>query len=161
MKRLLTVGFVIILTTTLCMAQTGKKEILSDELCDKLCALAHEKSKEMGVDISFAIADRCGLPRAYRRYGDALVLSITLVPGKAYTAAVTQCRTKDVAVAAAEGGPLMGIQTNDSRITLVAGGYPLFADVTMVGAIGVGGGTEAQDCEIAEYVVAEFARLME
>ena len=39
----------------------------------------------------------------YRRYGEALVLSITLVPGKAYTAAVTQCRTKDVAAAAAEG----------------------------------------------------------
>ena len=62
----------------------------------------------------------------YRRYGEALVLSITLVPGKAYTAAVTQCKTKDVAAAAAEGASLMAIQANDPRITLVAGGYPLF-----------------------------------
>ena len=85
------------------MAQIKESEILSDELCDKLCAAAREKSKELGIDISFAIADRHGLPRAYRRYGDALVLSITLVPGKAYTAAVTQCKTKDVASAAAEG----------------------------------------------------------
>ena len=68
------------------MAQIKESEILSDELCDKLCAVAREKSKELGIDISFAIADRHGLPRAYRRYGDALVLSITLVPGKAYTA---------------------------------------------------------------------------
>ena len=105
---------------------------------------------------SFAVADRHGLPRVYRRYGDALVLSITLVPGKAYTAAVTQCKTKDVASAAAEGAPLMGIQTNDPRITLVAGGYPLFVDGKIVGAIGVGGGTEAQDCEIAEHVVSVF-----
>ena len=73
--------------------------ILTDELCDKLCAAAHEKSKQ-------AVYDKNGLPRVYRRYGEALVLSITLVPGKAYTAAVTQCKTKDVAAAAAEGASL-------------------------------------------------------
>lgn len=151
-------GLLAILSTTYSMAQNNN-EILTDELCDKLCAAAHEKSKEVGVDISFAIADRNGLPRVYRRYGDALVLSITLVPGKAYTSAVTQCKTKDVAAAAAEGAPLMAIQTNDSRITLVAGGYPLFVDGKIAGAIGVGGGTEAQDCEIAEYVVSKFEDL--
>ena len=159
MKRLLTVGLFAILTITFCMAQVNEKEILSDELCDKLCAAAREKSKELGIDISFAIADRHGLPRVYRRYGNALVLSITLVPGKAYTAAVTRCKTKDVAVVAAEGAPLMGIQSNDPRITLVAGGYPLFVNGKIVGAIGVGGGTEAPDCEIAEYVVAVFEEL--
>lgn len=133
--------------------------ILTDELCDKLCAAAREKSKALGIDISFAVSDENGLPRAYRRYGEALVLSITLVPGKAYTAAVTQCKTKDVASAAAEGAPLMAIQTNDSRITLVAGGYPLFVNGRIAGGIGVGGGTEAQDCEIAEYVVSVFETL--
>ena len=160
MKRLFTAGLLAILSTTFSMAQITNNEILSDEVCDRLCAAAREKSKELGIDISFAVADRHGLPRVYRRYGDALVLSITLVPGKAYTAAVTQCETKEVAAAAAEGAPLMGIQTNDPRITLVAGGYPLFADGKIVGAIGVGGGTEAQDCEIAEYVVKVFEELM-
>ena len=72
------------------MARIDEKEVLSDEMCDRLCAAAHEKSRELGVDISFAVADRHGLPRVYRRYGDALLLSITLVPGKAYTAAVTR-----------------------------------------------------------------------
>lgn len=133
--------------------------VLTDELCDKLCEAAKEKSRELGVDISFAVCDENGLPRVYRRYGNALVLSITLVPGKAYTAAVTQCKTKDVAAAAAEGAPLMAIQTNDPKITLVAGGYPLFAGGSIVGAIGVGGGTEAEDCAIAEYVVSVFEEL--
>lgn len=133
--------------------------ILTDELCDKLCTAAREKSGELGIDISFAVYDRHGLPRVYRRYGQALVLSITLVPGKAYTAAVTQCKTKDVAAAAVEGAPLMAIQSNDPKITLVAGGYPLFADGEIAGGIGVGGGTEEQDCEIAEYVVSVFQRL--
>lgn len=116
--------------------------ILTDELCDQLCAAAREKSRELGLDISFAVSDEHGLPRVYRRYGEALVLSITLVPGKAYTAAVTQCKTKDVAAAAAEGASLMAIQANDPRITLVAGGYPLFVDGKIAGGIGVGGDTE-------------------
>ena len=133
--------------------------ILTDELCDQLCAAAREKSRELGLDISFAVSDEHGLPRAYRRYGEALVLSITLVPGKAYTAAVTQCKTKDVAAAAAEGASLMAIQANDPRITLVAGGYPLFVDGKIAGGIGVGGGTEEQDCAIAEYVVSVFQKL--
>lgn len=133
--------------------------ILTDELCDRLCVAAHEKSKELGVDIRFAVCDEHGLPRVYRRYGEALVLSITLVPGKAYTAAVTQCKTKDVAAAAAEGASLMAIQTNDPRITLVAGGYPLFVNGKIAGGIGIGGGTEEQDCAIAEYVVSVFNEL--
>ena len=133
--------------------------ILTDELCDRLSAADREKSREMGLDISFSICDENGLPRVYRRYGEALVLSITLVPGKAYTAAVTQCKTKDVAACAAEGGSLMAIQTNDPKITLVAGGYPLFVDGRIAGGIGVGGGTEEQDCAIAEYVVSVFEEL--
>lgn len=133
---------------------------LSNEVCDKLCAAALQKSTELGFEISFAISDASGLPRVFRRFGEALVLSTTLVPGKAYTAAVTQCKTKDVAEAAKEGGTLMAIQSNDPRITLVAGGYPLFADGKIVGGIGVGGGTEEQDCTVAEYVVSVFDALL-
>ena len=121
-------------------------------------AAAREKAGELGVDISFAVSDENGLPRVYRRFGEVLVLSITLVPGKAYTAAVTQCRTKDLASCAAEDSSLMAIQSNDPRITLVAGGYPLLVNGKIAGGIGVGGGTEEQDCEIAEYVVSVFEK---
>lgn len=84
------------------------------------------------------------------------MLSITLVPEKAYTSAVTRYKTKDIA---ADGASLMAIQANDPRITLVAGGYPLSKGEKIVGGIGVGGGTEEQDCEIAEYVLSLFKKL--
>ena len=60
---------------------------------------------------------------------------------------------------AAEGGSLMAIQSNAPRITLVAGGYPLFVDEKIAGGIGVGGGTQEQDCAIAEHVVSVFQAL--
>lgn len=53
----------------------------------------------------------------------------------------------------------MAIQTNDPKITLVAGGYPLFVNGKITGGIGVGGGSEKQDCQIAEYVVSVFEEL--
>lgn len=133
--------------------------ILTDELCDKLCAATYEKSKEVGIDISFAISDENGLPRVYRRYEEALVLNITLVPGKAYTAAITQCKTKDVATCCVEGGSLMSIETNDPKITLVAGAYPLFVKGKIAGSIGVDGGTEEEDCGIVKYVVSVFEKM--
>lgn len=134
---------------------------LTDETCETLCAAAKEKSREIGLDISFAIADADGLPRLFRRFGDALVLSATLVPAKAYTSAITQTATGELAEYATDGGNLMGINTCDKRITLVPGGTPLFVNGKIVGAIGVGGGSKDQDMEIANHVVAVFTRLCE
>lgn len=53
----------------------------------------------------------------------------------------------------------MAIQSNNPKITLVAGGYPLFVNGKIAGRIEVGGGTEEQDCKIAEYVLSEFELL--
>ena len=133
--------------------------ILTDELCDKMATTAREKSKELGIDISFAICDKNGLLKYFQRFGEALVLSITLVPGKAYTSAITQSKTKDVAEWSKEGNALMAIQSNDPKITLVAGGYPLFINGKIIGGIGVGGDSEEQDCLIAEYVLSKFEEL--
>ncbi len=134
--------------------------ILTEELCDMLSAAALKKSREMNLDISFAIADKNGLPRTFRRFGEALVLSTILVPKKAYTSAITQTATKDLANTAIDGGALFGINSTDQQITYVAGGFPLFYQKKIAGAIGIGGGTEEQDCEIGEYLVKIFNEFM-
>lgn len=134
--------------------------MISDDICDSLATAAREKSREIGVDISFAIADADGLPRLFRRFGDALVLSATLVPDKAYTAAITRTPTGELAPYVADGDDLMGMNSCDSHITLVAGGVPLVVDGQVVGAIGVGGGTNEQDMTIAAHVAETFNRLV-
>jgi len=132
--------------------------ILDDKLCDKLASAAREKSKELGIDISFAIYDAKGHPLLYRRFGDAPVLSTTLVPQKAYTAAVMFMPTEKLKELSCDGGPLMGLQNNNSNITLVSGGYPLYANDECIGGIGVGGGRANEDNIIAEYVLSIFHR---
>ena len=95
------------------MAQNVRQTsvVLTDETCDALRRAAMEKSREMNLDISFAIADADGVPRLFQRFGDALVLSTVLVPAKAYTSAVTRTPTGNLREAVADGGDLMGMNT--------------------------------------------------
>lgn len=134
--------------------------ILDNDICDKLCAAAKNKADEMGINISFAICDEKGLIVLFRRFDGAPVFSNVLVPKKAYTSAVMFMPTEKLAMLCKDGGPLMGIQNNDSKITLVSGGHPLFIDGKCVGGIGVGGGRGNEDPLIAEHVVSIFNELI-
>lgn len=135
-------------------------KVLTDDICEKLCNAAKEKSDELDLDISFAIYDENGIILLFRRFGDAPVISTKLAPGKAYTSAVMFMPTEQLAKLCTDGGPLMGLQNKDSRITLVSGGYPLVCRGKCVGAIGVGGGRGNEDNIIAEHVLAVFENLI-
>lgn len=135
-------------------------KVLTDDICEKLCNAAKEKSDELNLDISFAIYDENGIILLFRRYGDAPVISTKLAPGKAYTSAVMFMPTEQLAKLCTDGGPLMGLQNKDSRITLVSGGYPLVCRGKCVGAIGVGGGRGNEDNIIAEHVLDVFENLI-
>lgn len=82
--------------------------ILTDELCDKLCAAAREKSKEMGIYISKM--DYPGHTIVTEKHWFSVSFWYQGRP-------ITQCETKDVAACSGEGGSLMAIQTNDPKIT--------------------------------------------
>lgn len=129
---------------------------LNDEMCEFLAQRAKIESQQLGIDISFAVVDEAGNLKFFKRFGEALLISINLVPKKAYTAVITRSETKDVATWAKEGGALMGIHTTNEQICLVAGGYPLFIAQKLIGGIGVGGGSEAEDLKIAESILKAF-----
>lgn len=133
---------------------------LDDEICERLSLAAKEKSEEMGLDISFAIYDENAIPLLYRRFGNAPILSTTLVNQKAYTSALMFMPTEKLRDLCMDGGPLMGLQNNNPDITLVSGGYPLFINGKCVGGIGVGGGRKDEDSIIAGHVLKVFEELI-
>lgn len=135
------------------------RTILDDQLCETLCEAALEKSIEMDLDISFAICDGKGFLLLFRRYGEAPIFSTMLVPDKAYTAAIMSMSTEQLAKLTCDGGPLMGIQNKDSKITLVSGGFPLIVNGKCIGGIGIGGGHNDEDSVIGEYVLSIFNEL--
>ena len=124
--------------------------------CDRLVAAGMQKASEIGVPMVLAVVDQNGDVIETRRMDDALIISVTLAPHKAYTAATVRLPTHELAQAAQPGQSLYGIDVNLPKITLVGGGLPLKKDGKVVGAVGVSGGSVEQDVAVAQAMVAAY-----
>jgi hypothetical protein len=91
---------------------------------------------------------------------DALPASRDLAVAKAQTAASLRMATDEVGRLAQPGAPLYGIQhVQPGRVVLFGGGLPLRLGGTVVGGIGVSGGTVEEDVRIAGPVVGALAEM--
>ncbi len=118
---------------------------------------ALKKAAEIGVAMNVAIVDAGNNLVAFARMDGAWIGSIDIAQGKAFTARAFDMETKVLGKMAQSGDPLFGIHTsNEGKIIIFAGGIPLKDDGTVVGAVGVSGGTVDQDQEVAEAGVAAF-----
>lgn len=72
---------------------------------------------------------------------------------------ITEIWTKPGGILNYVSGQYSISRIDDPRITLVAGGYPLFVNGKIAGGIGVSGGSEEEHRTIAEHVIAVFDQL--
>ncbi|HRF49136.1 MAG TPA: cob(I)yrinic acid a,c-diamide adenosyltransferase [Anaerolineales bacterium] len=108
---------------------------------------------EIGVPMVLAIVDANGDVIQIRRMDGALIVSVTLAPHKAYTAAIVRLPTAQLAAAAQPGQSLFGIDVSLPKLTLVGGGLPIVKDGAVVGGVGVSGGTVEQDVDVAQAML--------
>ena len=111
------------------------------------------RAAEIGVPMVLAVVDANGDLLQVRRMDGALIISVTLAPHKAYTAAIVRLPTEQLAAAAQPGQSLFGIDVNLPKMTLVGGGIPVLKNGVVVGAVGVSGGSVAQDVDVAKAMV--------
>jgi len=91
------------------------------------------------------------------RMDDAWMGSIDISIKKAWTARAFDIETKTLAGLTQPGQDFFGIHaSNDGRVMIFAGGIPLKRDGKVVGAIGVSGGSGAQDHAVAEAGAKAF-----
>lgn len=120
----------------------------------KLSEFAEFKSTQLGIKCVFSVVDSVGDTMLLHRMNGSLRISIELAQNKAFTAEELRMPTEELAKISVPGESLHSIDNcYGGRITLIPGGFPLFKDGKVVGAIGVSGGTAEQDCEIANYVL--------
>ena len=94
----------------------------------------------------------------FGRSDGAMLVTIQFAIGKAYTACSMNRTTDILAERTWSGGDLHGLETAHSpALVPIGGGAPLRASGQLVGAVGVSGGTPAQDHELA----VELAQLYE
>lgn len=146
------------LATVAGAAPEGESEMeLTLAECDRLVEAGMARARQIGVPMVLSVVDPNGDVIESRRMDNALIVSVTLAPHKAYTAATVRLATHELAAAAQPGASLFGIDVNMPRITLVGGGFPLWKDGCLAGAVGVSGGSVAQDMDVAQAMVAAYA----
>jgi uncharacterized protein GlcG (DUF336 family) len=117
----------------------------------RIIAAGEAKAAEMGQPSNIAVVDAGGDLVAHVRMDGAWIGSIDISINKAFTSRAFDITTKDLGDNAGPGDQFFGIHaSNNGRIMIFAGGIPLRDGDTVVGAVGVSGGSGAQDQEIAE-----------
>lgn len=108
------------------------------------------KALEIGVPQCIAVVDAGGNLLAFVRMDGAKVLSQRSATRKAVTAASSRAASGGMPE---EIGAKLAVAT-DGMLINVKGGLPIVVDGHVVGAIGVGSGTQDQDVAVAEAGLA-------
>lgn len=128
------------------------------EAARRVIAAAEKKAAEIKQPMNIAVVDCGGNLVSHVRMDGAWMGSINISINKAFTSRAFDIATKDLAEHSQPTKQFYGIHnSNDGRIMIFAGGLPLKdEDGKVVGAVGVSGGSGAQDQSVAEAGAGAF-----
>jgi uncharacterized protein GlcG (DUF336 family) len=139
------------------LAQQGVFETksMTPETALRAAHAALEHCRKAGYQVSVAVVDRSGTPQVMLRDRFAGPHTVRIAINKAWTAASFKIPTAVVAKETQAGMPMSGLR-NQPRVVAVAGGQPIEASGSLLGAIGVSGapGGEADDACAAAGIKA-------
>jgi uncharacterized protein GlcG (DUF336 family) len=121
---------------------------------------AESKAREMGLPVVIAVLDAGAHLKAFRRMDGAVLASIDIALRKATTAVLFQTNSEDVWEYCKPGAPAPGLELTNGGLAPFGGGMPLMGpDGQVIGALGVSGGSVAQDTDVAKAGFAAFEAL--
>ncbi len=119
---------------------------LSGDGADSIVRAALAHAAALDILVSVAVCDAGGRLVAFRRADDAEIASIALAQDKAFTALSNKVSTRELGRQAQPGGPLYGIFANlTGRMVTFGGGVPVYSEGSLVGGVGVSGGSPEED----------------
>lgn len=121
---------------------------------------AEKKADEIGQPMNVAVVDEGGNLLAFERMANAWLGSIDIAQKKAWTSRAFDIETGDLGKNSQSGDQFFGIHaSNGGKVMIFAGGVPLKKDGKVVGAVGVSGGSGAQDQAVAEAGAEAYGKL--
>ncbi|MEV7428303.1 heme-binding protein [Nocardioides sp. NPDC092400] len=137
--------------------------VLTMQVATAVIEAAHRHAAERGAPSAVAVVDAGGNLLGFMAHEDAILAARDLATNKAFTALSLRASTADLTDAVQPGGPFYALNNALAGRPLVtfAGGLPLRDPETgtIVGAVGVSGGTLEDDSEISAAGLAAFAEL--
>ena len=154
MKRFL---FALLLAPLAAQAQQAVFETrsMTPDTALRAARAALEHCGKAGYQVSVAVVDRSGVPQVLLRDRFAGPHTVGIATDKAWTAASFKVATAVLARETQAGMPMSGLRSHP-RVLAVAGGQPIEASGSLLGAIGVSGapGGEADDACAAAGIKA-------
>lgn len=119
---------------------------------------AEQEAIKINVPMVIAILDPSGNLILHERMENALLVSIDVAIKKAYTAIALKMPTDQLANVTQPGQELYGIQHSDHKLITFGGGFPIIINNQIVGAVGVSGGSVAEDMQVANAALAALVK---
>lgn len=110
---------------------------------------ALKKAVAQGIPMNIAVVDAGGNLKAFVRQDGAFLGSIDVAKKKAVTARYFNMSTAQLGAASQPGKELYGIEVTNNGLVIFGGGELLKRNGVIVGAIGVSGGSVAEDTAVA------------
>lgn len=140
------IATVLLLNLGVAKAQQSYGTAINLDMAKKVAAAAAVEAKKNNFKMAIAIVDNHGFQIYFEVFDDTQTASTHLSIQKARTAAMLRRPTKALEDGVA-GGRTVLITIPDAL--MIEGGEPLVIDGKVVGAIGVSGGSSAQDGQVA------------
>ncbi|WP_418284385.1 GlcG/HbpS family heme-binding protein [Halorubrum sp. DTA46] len=130
------------------------------DVAKEVIAAAEEEAAGIDVPMCIAVMDEGANLVGFHRMDGALLGSVDIAQNKAYSSVSLKLDTETINEESQPGASLYGIgNTNGGRIVTFGGGFPLADDGTVVGGVGVSGGSVDEDMEVAQAGVERFESL--
>lgn len=118
----------------------------------RLIEKIEQEANRQGKKAVIAICGPDGNPIAVHVMDGAFLVSFDVALKKAYTSVAVKMSTMELSKLAQPGGTFYGVDKMDGgKIVIFGGGVPIKVGDTIIGGLGVSGGTGEEDHALAEY----------
>ena len=136
-------------------------ESITLQQAKRLISRVEQRAAQMGVNAVVAVTNAAARPVAIECMDNSFIASYDVALNKAYTVVALKMSTIKLKSMTNPGDSLYGIQfTNNGQIVIFGGGDPLEYNGTIIGGLGVSGGTEEQDTLLSEYGASILQEIM-
>jgi uncharacterized protein GlcG (DUF336 family) len=125
----------------------------------RMIAAAEDVGRQLRVAMSVAVVDSGDQLVAFERMDGADLVTVRLAQDKAFSALMNRMPTGDLGPLVQPGAEFYGYDAlAGGRMVVFAGGMPLERNGVLVGAVGVSGGSAAEDQQAADAAVAALVQ---
>lgn len=127
----------------------------------KLIGIIEEEAARRGKKAVIAVCGPDGNPIAVHVMDGAFLVSFDVAVKKAYTSVAVKMSTMELNALAQPGGTFYGLDKMEGgNIIIFGGGVPIKAGDTIIGGLGVSGGTGEEDHSLAQYGLSRLAEVL-